>query len=769
MAINIEFNNQPIREFVGYLNQANEGIQNLQSGGGDLSDGFTDATNEAKKYSDAIKDVTDKGKAFKTNYGDALGRIGEGFASLNPILGGIDKALGTTFSKNLAAVTGFGEAIGGAVRTAGLFGSAMSALIPAVTGASAATATFNATLLANPYVLAGAAIIALIAGIVALAVSTDDATMSEEEMNEAVKKLTESLQEQEKAIDSNRQKLERRYSAEESLIKNEIALLKAQGANAAEIAKKEDEFFKIRIQNSSTKIAEEKQNLLTLLGLGANYMTSTDAQFQFLIKQQVDAKTAFITNQQQRDKTVLELNAKYDAAFNKIIDARAEKQQNEVDREVARLDRQRAATEKAIQANKAAQDKKDKDKQTSDQNAERLRRDTTAAIIKDLDDQTKAIIENNNKQLDILKQNLTDGIITEETFAAEKVLLDRKSNEEIIQLRAGFQITKEQQDIIGAENEMAIRTKNGEEVIRLQRANSDIELGIVRKNGERKIQQTATDEKSRIETFEKEWLQKKIDLIGVEGLKEEELAEAIKQLELDKNKAKLETLQIGSIEYLSLKQQIAEQERAIDKKTKDDAIAAQESAAKFILDTSKTTIDSLTTISDIYFQSRLKQAKGNAKEEEKIARNQFKVNKALQLSTAIITGIGSVMEAYKNGVANPIPLLGQVTGPVYAGIAAAVSAVNIAKISATQFGGGSSSTASAPSPSTPNISGGGTQALTPSLNLFGQANTGNVSAATSNTTVMGPGGQLRVIATVSETEITAVQNRNLNYALNSEL
>jgi hypothetical protein len=127
------------------------------------------------------------------------------------------------------------------------------------------------------------------------------------------------------------------------------------------------------------------------------------------------------------------------------------------------------------------------------------------------------------------------------------------------------------------------------------------------------------------------------------------------------------------------------------------------------------------------------------------------------------------MEAYKNGVANPIPLLGQVTGPVYAGIAAAVSAVNIAKISATQFGGGSSSTASAPSPSTPNISGGGTQALTPSLNLFGQANTGNVSAATSNTTVMGPGGQLRVIATVSETEITAVQNRNLNYALNSEL
>ena len=89
-------------------------------------------------------------------------------------------------------------------------------------------------------------------------------------------------------------------------------------------------------------------------------------------------------------------------------------------------------------------------------------------------------------------------------------------------------------------------------------------------------------------------------------------------------------------------------------------------------------------------------------EYEKAARRKFEISKALQLSTAIITGIQSVMDAFANGMKNPVPLLGPATATVYAVMAGITSAANIAKIASTQYkSSGSPSTSAGSAPSTP--------------------------------------------------------------------
>jgi len=722
------------------------------------------------EFVDSLDEIDSKLNKLNSAYESATGKAKK-FEQSQKTLEGVSKTIAGSINIATSALATFGiqnEEVSKAllkVQAAAALATGIKdlqegyrALTSGLNIAKIAQIGFNTAMLANPYVLAAAAVAALVVGIVAYASTTDDAAMSEEELKKAIEETNEALEQQSKVLDSNRQKLEKRYSAEEKLIQNQIDLLRARGATEAEIAKKEDELLDARINNSATKIAEEKLNLLTLLGLGQNYITSNDNLLQQLIKQQVQAKTAAITNQKDRDKAVFELTEKFNAQFNRIIDARAERDEANVDKDILRLEREKKAREAAADAFKKSQDKikSDGEKASADsekaaKERERIIKETTDNILKDLDEQSKAIIENNNKQLDVLKQNLIEGKITEETFAAEKVLLDKKSNEEIIALRDNFQLTQVQQFIIGADNEGKIRKKNAEEVIKLVRQNADIELGLVKTNNQAKVTATAQSEKDRIDVFEKEWLQKKIELLGVEGLEEEALVAKIKQLELDKNKAKLETLQLGSLEYLSLKEQIAQQERAIDKKTEDDAIKNQKETQDATIELAQATLSSLSTLSDIYFQNQAKKVKGNAKEEEKLARKQFQINKALQLGTAIINGVNSILAI----TSVPDFTLG-VQSAIRIGAQVALNAASIAKIAATKFEPNSTGGSSGAATQVPSLGVSGSIAPT----TFEQSAFGTgISQQQTFGGMTGSGGGNVMRAFVTESDITNTQNR----------
>lgn len=138
---------------------------------------------------------------------------------------------------------------------------------------------------------------------------------------------------------------------------------------------------------------------------------------------------------------------------------------------------------------------------------------------------------------------------------------------------------------------------------------------------------------------------------------------------------------------------------------------------------------------------------------EKDARRQFKINKALSLSSAIVNTAMAVTAAL--ATVNPVPG-GRF---IEAGIAAASGAVSIAKISATQFGGfgGSDSGGSGNKtiPSTPNTSSG---VIAPKFNVVG------ASANQLNTLQQQP-----IQAYVVSGDVTSAQSLDRNRIKNATL
>ena len=174
------------------------------------------------------------------------------------------------------------------------------------------------------------------------------------------------------------------------------------------------------------------------------------------------------------------------------------------------------------------------------------------------------------------------------------------------------------------------------------------------------------------------------------------------------------------------------------------------------------TLGAIEGITSLAQANKLKGVQKGSKEEEKIMRKQFNLNKAMQLAGAVIDAGKAITASLASSpiAIGPVPNPAGIASLAFATI---TSATNIAKIAATQF-----TSSSAPSADTPGNIGGGdasTTAVAPAAGpqLFGQANTGsqvNAGGSTNNITVT---------AIVSETEITSSQNHINNIQNNSVL
>lgn len=213
-----------------------------------------------------------------------------------------------------------------------------------------------------------------------------------------------------------------------------------------------------------------------------------------------------------------------------------------------------------------------------------------------------------------------------------------------------------------------------------------------------------------------------------EYAKLEELKKVVKEekdIELSRLQTKIDSYKLGTqarleaqIEYNTLKQELdnevislEDQQRALKaEKDKEQAEKDKEAAKKLAEDKaeyqqrqSQMALNALSVLSDA---TSLFSAKN-----EKDAKNQFKISKALSLSSAVVNTAQAITAAL--ATTNPVPG-GRF---IEAAIAAASGAVNIAKIAQTQFassgnggGGGASG------------GGGGasnTQAITPNFNIVG--------------------------------------------------
>jgi hypothetical protein len=152
-------------------------------------------------------------------------------------------------------------------------------------------------------------------------------------------------------------------------------------------------------------------------------------------------------------------------------------------------------------------------------------------------------------------------------------------------------------------------------------------------------------------------------------------------------------------------------EAEIDRKKREEEKALELAKQNEILNFAQMSTQSHQALSDAFFAVKNRNLEKGSAAERKSAEQQFKVNKALAIQSAVITGIQGVMNALsaQSVLPEPIATVLRVATAVGVGIAAAA---NIAKIASTKFdagggggGGGSAALPSAPPiPSPPSIS-----------------------------------------------------------------
>ena len=153
-------------------------------------------------------------------------------------------------------------------------------------------------------------------------------------------------------------------------------------------------------------------------------------------------------------------------------------------------------------------------------------------------------------------------------------------------------------------------------------------------------------------------------------------------------------------------------EAEIDKKKREEEKALELAKQNEILNFAQMSTQSHQALSDAFFAVKNRNLQKGSAAERKSAEQQFKINKALAIQSAVISGIQGVINALsaQSVVPEPFGTVLKVATAVGVGIAAAA---NIAKIASTKFdaggggggGGGAATLPSAPPiPSPPSIS-----------------------------------------------------------------
>jgi hypothetical protein len=331
----------------------------------------------------------------------------------------------------------------------------------------------------------------------------------------------------------------------------------------------------------------------------------------------------------------------------------------------------------------------------------------------------KAIIETNKQYLLQLEQMAKTRAITEEERKlikeSAKAIKDAKAEIAIIEAND----TKDREEKAKAANEKAKaeRQKRNDEALKAQQEGADRlweEWLAEQKREEEYIKQRNERERIELEeadAFQRQVLQEQEDdrfqaWKNAEELREKERA-GYAELEKEKYNIALQGLQAGQ------------------------------------------------ALSDMYFLFKSKNLKKGSKEEEEMARKAFAVNKALQLSTAVVSGFQAVQGAFATATASPITTVFPAYPFIQAALAGVTSAANIAKIAASKFSssgggdmGGGTAPASQPIPAPPTVSN-------PNANIEGSKfdEQGN---KISNGSAM---PAIQVNATVGVDEISAKTNR----------
>jgi hypothetical protein len=354
---------------------------------------------------------------------------------------------------------------------------------------------------------------------------------------------------------------------------------------------------------------------------------------------------------------------------------------------------QEKADEKAANDRKSANDKARAAREKA--NADRLAKEKEAADRQlDLDRTLQ----------DLLAANIVD---TNKRALTQMALQQAREKEELIKkfgdiaiLQAEFELKKD-----GAEKEAlrkriaenttlqaALQTKQQAELAALQKEQTD--AATLKEKEDKKKEADLANISAKAELESK--------LLQIQKTFEAEQALKLELATLEMNQALLNA-ELTAGEKLKIEEEYNKKVRELNDETKEHEKATSAKALDVQTEHAMRAIESIQNLSDTVFSIRMAFLKKGSKEEEKAARQQFKINKMMQLAGAIVAARKAVMTSLASA---PIAAGGL---PNPAGIAslayvAAQQASTIAAIAATKFegGGGGGDNSVAP----PSITGG---------------------------------------------------------------
>ena len=252
-------------------------------------------------------------------------------------------------------------------------------------------------------------------------------------------------------------------------------------------------------------------------------------------------------------------------------------------------------------------------------------------------------------------------------------------------VRAGVELDKEKRQLLTASLE-SIKNAKVEEYVIEQKHTAKLNEEYKKRQADKKASMDADFAAALAE-------QEKEEAFRTSDLEKERQAEFALNESRKKSLEELKQLQLQADKDL-VASQVAKWDE--ESKARDKAFADEQAQRAENFQSAANTTQSLQGLSDTIFAIKSANTKKGSAEEEKAARNQFKINKALGIASAAINGANSILAItsvpdFTLGVASALRIAAQV----------GLTAASIAKISATQFassgGGGDVSAPSVPS------------------------------------------------------------------------
>lgn len=567
-------------------------------------------------------------------------------------------------------------------------------------------------------------IIAIIAGIVALIAALASFMGTEEKAEEQNKALNASFEKQNEALEANSRAYKRNSD-------NKRALMVSENASAEQLF----EFDKKRLFDEEVL---RKKNVKLLKDM---LPQKTAAYRQALREENFDlAKTIAEETKQMRskyksfkeldgqyavDRKVMENNFRNDIAKKAEEEQKAEEQKNKENAKKA-ADRRASEAQKRLEQQRLLEDVLIAN--LGDANVKRIAQlkiqheRELSETKKKYGANSTLIVEMEKKQATEKKALLDEISLAEQENSrrSSKALLEGK----ILQMQGDFQAEQalKREQALADMNESLSRqdlTEGEKFKIKQEYTKKISDLDVEQASLEKKNQKALLEGKLLEEQRnQKILLEGKLLQTAKDYEAEQEIKKELAQFEMDEalaqqNLTEGEKFKIRQ-EYINKIDALAQEQADREKKRQKDI----QDAAKTVLQTG---LDSAQGLADAFFDYKIAKAKKGSSEELALEKKKFEINKKLQVAQAVMQGIQATMAAYSSGSA--IPIVGTVTGPAFAAIAAVTAALNVAKIKNTSFQSSSASTstpsASAPSVSVPEVQGQNTATTTETQGLQG--------------------------------------------------